>query len=113
MARYYEGESLRRAICRGCNEEFSDAPCEPSGCLLLREIQNLPTADVAPKSEVAIEVIDEAIRAVFLKTDMKIYNTIDGKPLGDCVAFGRQQAMYDVITLLSELKKKYTEGEND
>lgn len=52
MARYYEGEALLSAICRGCNEEFSDAPCEPSGCLLLMEIQNLPTADVVPKSEV-------------------------------------------------------------
>ena len=73
-------------------------------------IDQTPTADVAPKSEVAIEVIDEAIRAVYSKIDLKIYSTIGGKPLGDGVAFGKQQAMYDVITLLAELKKKYTEG---
>lgn len=76
---------------------------------IMEIVDNIPTADVAPKSEVAIEVLDEAIRAVYSKTDMKIYNTIEGKPLGDGVAFGRQQAMYDVITLLAELKKKYTE----
>lgn len=62
------------------------------------------------KKEVAREIFEEAIRAVYSKIDMKIYNTIEGKPLGDGVAFGKQQAMYDVITLLAELKKKYTGG---
>ena len=76
------------------------------------DIDDMPTADVVPKSEVAIEVLDEAIRAVYSKIDMKIYNTIEGKPLGDGVAFGKQQAMYDVIVLLAELKKKYTEVKN-
>lgn len=71
-------------------------------------IAKTPTADVAPKSEVANEVLDEAIRTVYSKIDMKIYNTIDGKPLSDHVAYGKQMAMYDVITLLAELKKKYT-----
>ena len=63
------------------------------------------------KAEVAREIFDEAIRTVYSKIDMKIYNTIDGKPLGDAVAYGKQIAMYDVVTLLAELKKKYTEGE--
>lgn len=75
------------------------------------DVETAPTADVAPKSEVAREIFDEAIRTVYSKTDMKIYNTIDGKPLGDGVAYGKQIAMYDVITLLAELKKKYTEDE--
>ena len=84
-------------------------PCKPH---IFKDIYESAdtTADVAPRSEVAVEVIDEAIRAVYLKTDMKIYNTIDGKPLGDGVAFGKQQAMYEVISLLAELKKKYMEG---
>lgn len=60
------------------------------------------------KSKVVRDILDDAIRAVYEKTDMKIYNTIDRKPLGDHVAYGKQMAMYEVITLLAELKKKYT-----
>ena len=93
MARYYEGEALRKAICSGCNKEFSDAPCEPSGCLLLREIQNLPTADVAPKSEVArlIEDLQRSIRA-------------DAK-----VGMSAGEILLHINNMLAELKKKYTE----
>jgi len=121
-----------------------------NGISIYDSVQNLPTADVVPKSEcdkwhheyhaikgelkqerlyhkatekladkyfvelktakseVAREVLDEAIRAVYSKIDLKIYNTIEGKPLGDGVAFGKQQAMYDVINMLAELKKKHT-----
>lgn len=109
MARYIDADALIKKIFP---YDVVDKKCYTINAKMIYEaIQKAPTADVAPKSEVAREIIDEAIRAVYLKTDMKIYNTIDGKPLGDGVAYGKQMAMYDVITLLAELKKKYTEGE--
>lgn len=87
MARYYESEALLKTICRGCNEEFSDAPCEPSACLLLREIKSLPTADVVPKSEVAREIFEEIEKIA----------TAEGA--------------YDYVSIqeIAELEKKYTE----
>ena len=105
MARYIDVELLLNAL----KEERKNGNFVFTSKWIKEIMYNLPTADVAPKSEVAIEVIDEAIRTVYLNTDMKIYGTIDGKPLGDCVAFGKQKAMYEVMTLLAELKKKYTE----
>ena len=109
MARYIDADKFI--------ERLNASPTFPNmgtdGYFLLGVVEDLlkmqPAADVAPKSEVANEVLDEAIRTVYSKIDMKIYNTIDGKPLSDHVAYGKQMAMYDVITLLAELKKKYTE----
>ena len=56
-----------------CNFQAIDEDAANKMIWLLR---TFPTADVAQKSEVAIEVIDEAMRAVYLNTDMKIYNTL-------------------------------------
>ena len=46
MKEYIDREEMLSAVCRGCNEEFSDAPCEPSACAMLRELKKIPTADV-------------------------------------------------------------------
>ena len=46
MAEYINKFEMRSAVCRGCNEEFSDEPCEPSCCHILQEIKRIPTADV-------------------------------------------------------------------
>ena len=117
MARYIDADALTEQMLnhyKALRAEYGDYDHYTTGYDdAIDTIGVFPTADVAPKSEVAREIIDEAIRAVYSKTDMKIYNTIEGKPLGDGVAFGKQQAMYDVITLLAELKKKYTERKED
>lgn len=110
MARYIDAdETIELLKSLGSRDYRREKGTICDAIKMLQYPEYTPTADVAPKSEVAVEVIDEAIRAVYLKTDMKIYNTIEGKPLGDGVAFGKQQAMYEVISLLAELKKKYTE----
>ncbi|MBE6547834.1 MAG: hypothetical protein E7667_03005 [Ruminococcaceae bacterium] len=93
MARYYEEQTVLNAVCRGCNEEFSDEPCEPSDCLLLREIKNLSTADVVPTSEVAREIFEEI--------ENLSVNTVDD--------WGNSVQIISEIDY-AELKKKYTEG---
>lgn len=52
MDEYIKREDLISTICMGCNEEFSEEPCEPDCCAIRRAIKNIPTADVVPKSEV-------------------------------------------------------------
>ena len=52
MDEYIKRKDAISAICFGCNQEFSDEPCEPKECYISRAISNTPTADVVPKSEV-------------------------------------------------------------
>lgn len=73
----------------------------------IRAIKDLPTADVAPKSEVANEVIDDiemyvlgikSGKEIIEKTTPKIYR------------LKRKDYMEAVLEYLAALKKKYTEG---
>ena len=124
MAQYYERETLLKAICRGCNEEFSDAPCEPSECLLLREIQILPTADVVPKSEVEALLKENArwlmeyanqraeVNSIIEKAKQEvareIFEEFERLMENNEVYFCQTDEMREEF---AKLKKKYTEGE--
>ena len=46
MSRYIEKEKVISAVCFGCNQQFSDEPCEPSECSIRQAINSIPTADV-------------------------------------------------------------------
>ncbi len=40
------------AVCSGCNEEFSEEPCEPGCCRIREKLENAPTLaldDLRPK----------------------------------------------------------------
>ena len=67
-------------------------------------------ADVAPKSEVAREIFEEIERKVASKIPMK-FTPIFKRDLGyDAgVIDGKHDAFYEVLVLIAELKKKYTE----
>ena len=51
MDEYITRNNAISAVCFGCNQEFSDEPCEPDACAIRKSIMTLPTADVVPKSE--------------------------------------------------------------
>ena len=40
---------LRVRICIACNGQFSDEPCEPSECDILRIVENLDPETLRPK----------------------------------------------------------------
>lgn len=50
MAEYIKREDAISAVCFGCNQQFSDEPCEPSDCSIRQAIMATPTAD-------AVEVV--------------------------------------------------------
>jgi hypothetical protein len=67
---------------------------------IMEIVDNLPTADVVPKSEVAIEIIQDIAKAC-APHDHHL-NSLDFE-------IGYITAMNQVIAQLEEIKKKYTE----
>lgn len=43
MAEYIEREAALKVLCRKCNDELSDEPCEPPDCFIREAIRSLPT----------------------------------------------------------------------
>ena len=43
-------EALKKDMCKICNEEYSDEPCEPSDCVFFNSIKNAHAVD-------AVEVV--------------------------------------------------------
>ena len=46
MSDYIKKEDAIRQVCEGCNQEFSDEPCEPNDCIIRKKLKSVPTADV-------------------------------------------------------------------
>lgn len=63
MDEYITRNNAISAVCLGCNQQFSDEPCEPSDCTIRRSIMALPTADVAPRAEVIDEFVKRLLDA--------------------------------------------------
>ena len=66
MDEYITRNNVISAVCFGCNQEFSDEPCEPSECAIRQSIMALPTADVVPRAEV--EMLQAEIRGWQVKS---------------------------------------------
>ena len=43
---YIDRDKAMSAVCVGCNQEFSDEPCEPDCCEIRSAIESIPTVDV-------------------------------------------------------------------
>jgi hypothetical protein len=66
-------------------------------------LSDIPTADVAPRAEVAREIIDEFMSAMRVKHE-------ENRPkYGGALAL----LLPDIEQIAAELKKKYTEGKTD
>ena len=48
MARLIDAEKLEELMCRQCNIERWDEPCEPDDCFVLNVIRDSPTVDAVP-----------------------------------------------------------------
>ena len=43
MAKMIDAIELQRRMCALCNQDYSDEPCEPSDCVFIRAINEMPT----------------------------------------------------------------------
>lgn len=124
MTRYYESESLIDFVKNNTPHINGETTMQ----CVVRAIQNAPTADVVPESEIerlkricnsyALQygtvrdqqkVIDEAKREVAREIFEEIETKL--KPVILLSCFG--QPVYNSSVILAELKKKYTEEATD
>ena len=46
-------DALKKQMCKICNENYSDDPCEPNDCVFLNAIDSAPTIDAVPVARCA------------------------------------------------------------
>lgn len=49
---------LQRRMCALCNQDYSDEPCEPSDCVFIRAINEMPTLTPTNDMDLGFDVID-------------------------------------------------------
>lgn len=133
MSRYYDIDKLKQMI-----EAKADTLIEGKEAFLYvaKWIDFLPTADVVPRAEVmrlvgeyydkcdecrskiadtvraevAKEIFEEIITTAFSKMPSDVLMVGRDYDFTDGVRMGKREAIIDMINILAELKKKYTEG---
>ena len=91
MPRYIDADDLYRRVKTKTNPYGKPTLDYESGVKVLDMIKQAPTADVAPRAEVAREIFEEIEKLKHTKWDWNDYVDWDA---------------------IAELKKKYTEDEN-
>ena len=107
---YIEKEPIVEFITKGLNNPDNTKAFGYDAIVILTEIEYAPTADVAPKSEVAREIFEEIERFILtcIENDEKVFNSGE-----DEYYDGRFMGFKIVEEHLAELKKKYTEENNE
>jgi len=134
MDEYITRNNVISAVCFGCNQEFSDEPCEPDACAIRQSIKAIPTDDVVPKSEAEEYKHNwQKIHDSYTADCLEHYNK--GRSEVAMEIFSEIEELAKIYTLpviqkgiveiekeafwciepsdLAELKKKYTEGKTD
>jgi hypothetical protein len=104
MARYIDADKLVEMYERSAKDDWNKKTAPSSWAdaydCIIADIDDQPTANVAPKSEVAREIIDEFMSAMRVKHE-------ENRPkYGGALAL----LLPDIEQIAAELKKKYTEG---
>lgn len=97
MARYIDAEQFRG------KHEVAEVNGKLNSVILYGDIVNAPTADVAPKSEVAREIFEE-IEKIIDKHHGECYEYEDGDECDTAITY-----ISYISCDIDELKKKYTE----
>lgn len=110
MTRYIDLDKL----LKGLEDELKDKNPNDIAYLVFKlfigRLNYEPTADVVPMSEVAREIFGEIYKSVASKIPMEIRPIFkDDRDFDVGFINGRRDALLDVLVLIAELKKKYTE----
>ena len=110
---------LQRRMCALCNQDYSDEPCEPSDCVFIRAINEMPTL-TPPNEPLTLEQLREmkdkpAYLKVFdplLKSGWHIIKAVTE----DKIIFRGWQTVYvsiDGMGIDYNLYRRPPEGEED
>lgn len=122
MDKYITRNNAISAVCFGCNQQFSNEPCEPSECTIRQSIMALPTADVAPKSEVdkleytlmgVMHSVDKWLDGDELKQDeVNRAITMREKTLR-IIENARSEVAREIFAEIDNITKEYVRGDID
>lgn len=77
MAKAIDAIELQQRMCALCNQNYSDEPCEPSDCVFVRAINEMPTID--PEALPIVRQLREELERVKRERDAalgrKVYVT--------------------------------------
>lgn len=79
-------------------------------CDIRHAFLELPAFDVAPREEVAIEILEAIEKELCRMLPVKVLTLFDGKKVGNSFDLGQERALYDALICINELRKKYTVG---
>ena len=118
MAEYIEREAVLKIIADNCPHDKGGYNTEEEmgagvACFyIIKGVENIPTADVAPKSEVAREIFAELENILDPIIQLNYAISVQHEdPIERAKAILAEQALRAFRDYLAELKKKYTEGE--
>ena len=108
MARYIDADAFIRIL--DAKADMAMGTVKEVFLSVAKMVDYLPHSDVAPKSEVAREIFEGLYKSVASKIPMEIRPIFkdDGDFDGGFIN-GKIDALLDVLVLIAELKKKYTE----
>lgn len=119
MAEYIELEAVLKIIDDNCPHDKGGYNTEEemgagAACYYIRKaVNDIPTADVAPRAEVAREIFEEIENEINndLKNNKRVLPQIEiSNALWNRVS-GKINALQGVLEYIAELKEKYTDAE--